>query len=113
VDAPWRDLVKAQHVHRMLAAMDSRFDGLPGADLVDRGVADLAMGRVSVEALLVSRATARLRACGVGIDSPLPDSDRRLYQLLAEREGTGAHSAYNALTRRLVSFMHAAELHAP
>jgi hypothetical protein len=93
--------------------MDAPRADLPGADLVARGVSDLAAGRRSVEALLVSRATVRLRACGVAIDRPLPDADRQLYRLLAERDGTGAHSAYNALTRRLVSFMHAAEHYAP
>jgi hypothetical protein len=89
------------------------FADLPGADLVDRGVRDLGAGLASVEALLVSRASARLRSCGVDMGTPLPDADRELYLLLDEREGSGAHSAYNALTRRLVSFMHAAEHHAP
>ena len=93
--------------------MDALLADLPGADLVAQGVSDLAAGRRSVEALLVSRATVRLRACGVSVDKQLADADRQLYRLLAEREGTGAHSAYNALTRRLVSFMHAAEHHAP
>lgn len=90
-------------------AMTFAFEGLPGADLVDRGVRDLAAGRTSVEALLVSRASTRLRSCGVAIDAPEPDADRRLYELLAACEGTGAHAAYNGLTRRLVSFMRAAE----
>jgi hypothetical protein len=93
--------------------MDALLADLPAADLVARGVSDLAAGRRSVEALLVSRATIRLRACGVPVGQPLPDADRQLYHLLAESNGTGAHSAYNALTRRLVSFMHAAEHHAP
>jgi hypothetical protein len=44
----------------------------------------------------------------VAIGEPLPDADRELDLLLDEREGGGAHSAYNALTRRLVSFMRAA-----
>lgn len=89
--------------------MDGSLSDLPGADLVERGVIDLAAGRRSIEALLVSRATTRLRACGVAVEDPLPDADRELYRLLAERDGSGAHSAYNALTRRLVSFMRAAE----
>jgi len=89
------------------------FEGLPGVDLVQRGVRDLDAGRRSVEALLVSRASRRLRSCGVAIGEPLPDADRGLYEILAAQEGTGAHAAYNALTRRLVSFMHAAEHHAP
>jgi hypothetical protein len=92
--------------------MQGPFAELPGADLVDRGVSDLAAGHRSLEALLVSRASQRLRSCGVPIGEPLPDADRELYELLTERHGTGAHSAYNALTRRLVSFMHAAEHHA-
>jgi len=92
--------------------MDESFDGLPGADLVQRGVSDLAGGACSVEALLVSRASTRLRSCGVGMCDPLPDADRRLYELLARRDGTGAHAAYNSLTRRLVAFMRAAEQHA-
>jgi hypothetical protein len=93
--------------------MDGRFADLPGADLVDRGLRDLAAGEASIEALLVSRATTRLRSCGVAVDNPLPDADRELYLLLDKRDGDGAHSAYNALTRRLVSFMHAAEHRAP
>lgn len=92
--------------------MSAPFDGLPGADLVERGARDLAGGRCSIEALLVSRASTRLRSCGVVLVDPLPDADRRLYDVLAERDGSGAHAAYNALTRRLVSFMHAAEQHA-
>jgi hypothetical protein len=92
--------------------MKGPFADLPGADLVDRGVRDLAAGRRSVEALLVSRATVRLRSCGVPVGEPLSDADHELYQLLAERDKSGAHSAYNALTRRLVSFMHAAEHYA-
>jgi hypothetical protein len=92
--------------------VDPSLADLPGAELVARGVGDLASGRASIEALLVSRASVRLRGCGVPIDRPLPDADRQLYRRLAEREGTGAHAAYNALTRRLVSFMRAAEHHA-
>ena len=92
--------------------MKGSFEGLPGANLVERGVRDLADGHCSVDALLVSRASVRLRACGVAMGDPLPDADRRLYELLATDMETGAHARYNALTRRLVSFMHAAEHHA-
>lgn len=56
--------------------MSSVFAGMPGADLVERGVSDLAVGRRSVEALLVSRATTRLGSCGVPVLAPLPDADR-------------------------------------
>jgi hypothetical protein len=39
----------------------------------------------------------------------LPSAELRLYELLSERDPDGAHSAYNALLRRLVSFERAAE----
>jgi hypothetical protein len=82
---------------------------LPGAELVEQGLADLASGDVSVEALLLSRFASRLAAVGVPIDAPLEDPDQRLYELLADSQGAAAHGAYNALTRRIVSYMRAAE----
>jgi hypothetical protein len=45
---------------------------LPGADLVDAGLADLERGVESVEALLVSIGAPRLRRLGFEIRSPLP-----------------------------------------
>jgi hypothetical protein len=83
---------------------------LPGAELVQRGVRDLAAGTLSAEALLISRFAGRLSDVGVRLPAaPIPDAERRLYQLLAERNGLGAHSAYNSLTRRLVSYLNARE----
>jgi hypothetical protein len=81
---------------------------LPGADLVARGIDDLRQERESVEALLVSIGTPRLRALGVTVASPIPSPEHKLYALLADESGNGAHSAYNALIRRLVSFERAA-----
>jgi hypothetical protein len=86
---------------------------LPGEELVSVGVRDLESGHRSVEALLVARAASRLRACGVPVpEHRITDPDGELYDLLASREGTAAHSAYNALSRRLVSYLNAAERHA-
>ena len=83
---------------------------LPGADLVDHGVRDLLEGRRTVPALLVSRATARLRGCGVDVpDHDVDDPGREMYHLLAVENAAGAHARYNALSRRLVSYMRAAE----
>lgn len=90
--------------------MDS---SLPGAELVARGVADLAGGVESVEALLVSIGAPRLRGLGLSIDQPLPDPERRLYELLAAEDADSAHSRYNALIRRLVSYERAAECVTP
>jgi len=82
---------------------------LPGADLVSAGLADLECGRESAEALLVSIGAERLKSVGIDIHSPLPSPEKRLYGLLAAEHGDAAHSRYNALIRRLVSFERAAE----
>jgi hypothetical protein len=81
---------------------------LPGAELVEQGVDDLRDGRESVEALLVSIGAPRLRTVGVSVPAPISSPEHKLYELLTREKGDGAHSAYNALIRRLVSFEHAA-----
>ena len=83
--------------------------GLPGAELVEKGVDDLRRGVESVEALLVSIAAPRLTALGYDIGSPLVSPEHRLYELLSREDARSAHSRYNALVRRLVSFERAAE----
>ncbi|MEX2105499.1 MAG: hypothetical protein WD810_01225 [Solirubrobacterales bacterium] len=79
-------------------------EALPGADLIQRGVADLSAGRETAEALLVSIGSTRLRSVGVELPSPIESPEHKLYLLLAREKGNAAHSAYNALIRRLVSF---------
>jgi hypothetical protein len=86
----------------------SDLDTLPGADLVKQGTEDLDGGRETAEALLVSIGARRLRSVGVVLSSPIPSPEHKLYQLLAREKGDAAHSAYNALLRRLVSFERAA-----
>jgi hypothetical protein len=85
---------------------------LPFADVIAEGVADLAAGRETLAALVVAIGAPRLRRQGVALPpaEALPSSpEHRLYRLLAAREGDGAHSAYNALVRRLVSHERALE----
>jgi hypothetical protein len=82
---------------------------LPGGELVLKGLADLQRGDETVESLLVSIAATRLRATGLAVGQPLPDAEHRLYALLARSDPDSAHSRYNALLRRLVSFESAAE----
>jgi hypothetical protein len=82
---------------------------LPGEDLIRRGLADLAAGVESVEALLVSVGAPRLAALGLTVSNPFPSPEHRLYELLAAEEPASAHSRYNALVRRLVSYERAAE----
>lgn len=85
-------------------------DTLPGADLVRQGLADLAQGVESVPALLVAIGAPRLRRAGVPVpDVAISSPEHRLYELLASAEPDAAHSRYNALLRRLVSFERAAE----
>jgi len=82
---------------------------LPGEDLIRQGLADLSGGKVSPEALLVSIGAQRLRRAGLDVPPALPDADHRLYRLLAEEFGNDAHSRYNGLLRRLVSYEQALE----
>jgi hypothetical protein len=88
--------------------LDERAD-LPGYELVSQGLDDLAAGRESEPALVVAMAAPRLRA--LGIDVPRGGGEQpshRLYELLTETD-EGAHSRYNALVARIVSFARAAE----
>ncbi len=82
---------------------------LPGGDLVARGIADLERGVVSKESLLASIGAPRLSRLGFPVRSPLPSPEHRLYELLANENPDAAHSRYNALLRRLISFERAAE----
>lgn len=81
----------------------------PGGDLVAKGLRDLAEGRETQEALLVSIGAPRLRAAGLEVSRPLSDPEHRLYLELASTDPDSAHSRYNALLRRLTSFESALE----
>lgn len=78
--------------------------GLPGGEMVDTGLADLAYGRTTPESLAVSLAAPRLRREGVPVGTVLDDPERRLFEVLSRTEGDMAHARYNACLRRLVSF---------
>jgi hypothetical protein len=80
---------------------------LPGEDLIARGLDDLNQGTESVFSLLVSIGAPRLRTLGFDIGTTFSDPENRLYLLLSVSHGDAAHSQYNALIRRLVSFEHA------
>ena len=82
---------------------------LPGGDLAEAGLADLGRGVESVEALLVSIGAPRLAPLGFAVPTPVASPEHRLYALLQRDDPDSAHSRYNALVRRLVSFERAAE----
>jgi hypothetical protein len=88
-------------------------DGLPGSELMVAGLDDLRAGRDTVEAMLVATGAPRLRACGIDVPGgDRPDSGLRMYRLLGERDAAGAYGTYNALRRRLSSFLVSLEQHA-
>ncbi len=86
---------------------------LPGEDLIEKGLADLARREESVEALLVSVGAPRLLRIGLPVLHPFESPEHRLYALLARSDPDSAHSRYNALIRRLVSYERAAECVVP
>ncbi len=86
--------------------MKSKIEKLPGYETYEKGIADLAAGRESKEAYAVAIGALRLRAAGL----PMPerafsfeDPHLELYRFL-RKQGGDAHSEYNSLMRRLVSF---------
>jgi len=88
-------------------------DALPGADLVRAGFRDIENGVESIEALLVQIGAPRLRRLGFDVADTSRYPEDRLYEKLSELHGNAAHSQYNALIRRLVSFERAAECDRP
>jgi hypothetical protein len=102
-----RKAATARWVRTRFGAPDFASVGMPGGELIDAGLADLATGVSSREALLVSLASARLRREGVPVSATEPEPENRLYALLAETVGDLAHARYNALRQQLVSFANA------
>ena len=93
----------------MGVSVRDELSGLPGADLVGDGLDDLAAGRETTAALLVSMAASRLRAVGIDVPPGPARPSHRLYDELRADDPRTAHSRYNALTRLLASFARAAE----
>jgi hypothetical protein len=80
-------------------------NSLPASELIATGIQDLLSERETVPALLVAIGAPKLRSLGLDIPQQLPSNpEYRLYDLLAASEPDSAHSRYNALIRRLVSF---------
>ena len=97
-------------VHRALRRGSGHYNpcmemtGLPGADLVEEGLLDLRAGRETIASLLVSIGAPSLRRLGVDLPASFAGPEHRLYELLSLTDPDSAHSRYNALVRRLVSF---------
>jgi len=78
--------------------------GLPGGEIVDAGLADLADRRISAESLAVSIAMPRLRREGVPLGAAHADPEDRLYSLLSRSSGDLAHARYTAYLEQMSSF---------
>lgn len=82
----------------------------PGEDIVLQGLVDLSEGLETIASLLVSIGAPRLRRSGIVIPADtFASPEHRLYELPKTDEPDAAHSRYNAMIRRLVSYERAAE----
>ena len=81
---------------------------LPANDLIVAGIRDLQYQQETIPALLVAIGAPKLRSLGLELPDRLPSNpEHRLYDLLSAGEPDSAHSKYNALIRKLVSFQRA------
>jgi len=82
----------------------------PGEEIIKQGIEDLTDGKETIESLLVSIGATRLREAGLTVPtSTFSSPEHRLYAQLSAEDPDSAHSRYNALIRRLISFEHALE----
>lgn len=81
----------------------------PGEEIIKQGIEDLSSGKETIPSLLVSIGAPRLRRSGLLVPFPaIAAPEHRLYELLRSQDPDAAHSKYNALIRRLVSYERAA-----
>lgn len=82
-------------------------EGLPGADLIVQGIADVRAGKITVFSCLLWMAMPNLQRGGVVpldcLTTPCLDPELTMYRLLRREEGD-AFGRYKSLLRRLASF---------
>lgn len=99
--------MRRRQATRYNPAMEVRhLSALPGAEIVLKGLRDLERREESIDALLVLIGAPRLRSLGVAVPAREHSlsPEHRLYARLSADDVRTAHSRYNALVRRLVSF---------
>jgi hypothetical protein len=101
-----------------MSALARSLEGLPGAELVLRGLDDLAHARESPEAALIEVAPTRLRSLGVPVPQAATapgDAELRLYARLGARHpDRDPYVLYCAWLDQLESFLSAlSQLAAP
>lgn len=84
---------------------------LPGADLLEAGLADLRANRYSPEALAICALQGRLRHCGVEVPEVTlaGDAEIQMYYELGRNGERNPHVAMNGIMRRLDAYASAAE----
>ena len=105
-----RRAVTSRWIRARFGASSFEALGLPGGDIVDAGLADLAEGKTTAESLAVSLAAPRLRREGVPLGPVDESPEDRLYDLLSQAAGDLAHARYGAYLRQMASFADACRL---
>lgn len=86
-------------------------EGLPGADLVTKGLSDLADGKPTAEAALVEVARERIEELGIAVDGRTvldEPAELVLYARLCERHpDDDPYGLYNSWLEQMVSFLSA------
>jgi len=78
---------------------------LPGEEFIEEGLSDLRSGHETIASLLVAIGAPRLRQLGIDVpEHSLTSPEHRLYRILEAENSDSAHSRYNALIGRLVSY---------
>ncbi len=92
---------------------EGKWDGLPGAELIEQGIRDLQEQKLTEHALLVLVGEPRLRSLHIQFPPFRPPIagpvEHALYDLLELSHGEEAFNRYNTLLRRMTSFAHALE----
>lgn len=112
-----RQYFQANEQHPLYAAVatmvetfqDLKFSGLPGQELIRKGIQDQFHGLRTLASLLVEIGRPQLKQLGFLLPEPCEKNpELQLYGLLSKQYGDEAHSQYNAFIKRLVSFERAA-----
>ena len=78
---------------------------LPGYELIEKGLLDISLNRESYFTALLYSAESKLAKLGINLGGLRPpDAVSQMYGFLQSEFGDGAHSKFNALNRRLISF---------
>lgn len=84
----------------------------PGGDLAHKGFADLKAGVTSKESLLILMCRSEFERLGMPVEwsATKPGAvEADLYRLIQREVGDEAHSVYNSLQKRILSFISCSE----